>query len=91
MEHEKCSFETSGVEFGDNKLTFNETFKEQPMTLDYVLEKNNGKTIVSIIVHPALKFPMSWLFNLFMKRKFKSNMNQSLRQLKKYCEQKALH
>ncbi|HYV95524.1 MAG TPA: DUF2652 domain-containing protein [Chitinophagales bacterium] len=88
MEHEHCTFETSGVEFGDNKVTFFETFKEYPMTFDYVLEQKNGKTSVSIIVHPALKFPMRWMFNLVMKRKFSSELIQTLAQLKKYCEER---
>lgn len=88
MEHEQCTFETSGVEFGENSLTFSETFKKHPMTFDYALERNNGTTKVQIIVHTALKFPMNMLFNLVMKRKFISDTKKTLRQLKAYCEQK---
>jgi hypothetical protein len=88
MEHEHCTFETSGVEFGDNRVTFSETFKEHPMTFDYVLGQKSDKTYVSIIVHIALKFPMSWMFNLVMKRKFSSELIQTLAHLKKYCEER---
>ncbi|MEO6132520.1 MAG: DUF2652 domain-containing protein [Saprospiraceae bacterium] len=88
MEHEQCTFETSGVEFGDSRVSFTETFKEQPMTFEYVIERKNGKATVSIFIHQLLKFPMNWVFNLFMKRKLISQTNQTLHRLKKYCEEK---
>jgi len=86
MEHDNCTFETSGVEFRENRVTFSETFKEHPMTFEYIMERNNGNTIVSVQVHLALKFPMSLVFSLMMKRKLISELNQSLHNLKEYCE-----
>lgn len=90
MEHEKCTFETSDVRFTDDERTFSETFKEHPMTFDYVVKKSDGRTSVSFVIHPALKFPMSILFNLFMKRKLVSETKQTLENLKAYCEEKAV-
>lgn len=88
MEHEQCTFETSGVEFGDERVSFTETFKGQPMTLEYVIEQKNGKSAVSILIHQAMKFPMNWAFHLFMKGKLISQTNKTLQRLKKYCEEK---
>lgn len=88
MEHENCNFETSSVELGDNRITFSETFKEHPMTFEYILERKSGNTLVGINVHRAMKFPMNLMFNLVMKRKFRSEINETLRRLKAYCEGK---
>jgi hypothetical protein len=89
MEHDNCTFETSGVDLRENRVTFSETFKEHPMTFEYILERNNGNTIVSVLVHPALKFPKNLVFNLVMKRKIRLELNETLLRLKTYCEGKA--
>lgn len=91
MEHEKCTFETSGVEREDNRVTFSETLKQHPMTYEYVLERKNDSTVVSMIIHQAFKVPINLLYHLVIKRKILSEANQTLQQLKVYCEAKAIH
>ena len=88
MEHEKCTFQTSAVEFGEHRARLSETFLEHPMTFDYELEEAGGKTKLVLQCHNAFSLPMKWMFNLFFKKKFHSERWKSLEQLKKYCEQK---
>lgn len=90
MEHEQCTFETSGVEHSDNRVSFSETFKEHPITFDYILERNIRSTTVTIQVHHGFSIPMVWIFNLVMKRKISTEASQTLARLKTYCE-KNLH
>ncbi len=89
MEHEKCTFQTSSVKFGEGNVNFSETYLEHPMTFNYLIEGIDNKTKLTLECHNAFNLPMRWLFNLFMKRKFKADILKSLSRLKTYCEQKA--
>jgi hypothetical protein len=89
MEHEKCTLQTSGVEFGERLAQLSETYLEHPMTFDYEVEEMDGKTRLQLECHSALSLPMRWMFNLFMKKKFNSETLKSISQLKYYCEQKS--
>lgn len=89
MEHEKCTFQTSGVEFGERRARLSETFLEHPMTFNYEVEEVDGKTKLRVECHNAFSLPMKWMFNLFMKKKFNSETLKSMSQLKNYCEQKS--
>ncbi|HEY6504505.1 MAG TPA: DUF2652 domain-containing protein [Chitinophagaceae bacterium] len=86
--HEKCTFQTSAVEFGERSIRLSETFLEQPMTFDYIVEERAGKTNLTLECHPAFSLPVKWMFNLFMRKKFNSDTSRSLLQLKNYCELK---
>ena len=90
MEHEKCTFETSGVEITDNGVSFSETFKEHPITFDYILRRNADHTSLSLKIHPDLKIPKKWLFDLIMRRTMNNDSKQTLKNLKAYCERKVL-
>jgi hypothetical protein len=89
MEHEKCTFQTSDVEFGENSARFSETYLEHPMTFDYLVEEAEGKIRLTLECHNAFSLPMKWMFNLFMKKKFNADIIKSISQLKNYCEQKS--
>jgi hypothetical protein len=90
MEHEKCTFETSGVEITDNGVSFSETFKEHPITFDYVLQRHHDHTSLFLKIHPALKIPKKWLFDLIMKRMINNDSKRTLKNLKAYCESKVI-
>jgi uncharacterized protein YndB with AHSA1/START domain len=90
MEHDKCTFQTSKAEFGEHNLKLSETFLEQPMTFDYLIEDSNDKTKLTLECHDAFGLPMKWMFHLFRKKKFSAETQKSLEQLKNYCEAKAL-
>ncbi len=89
MEHEKCTFQTSGVEFGERRARLSETFLEHPMTFNYEVEEVDGKTRLTLECHNAFSLPMKWMFNLFIKKKFNTDTLKSLSQLKNYCERKS--
>jgi len=86
MEHEKCTFQTSGVEFGERRARLSETYLEHPMTFDYEVEETAGKTKLTLECHAAFSLPMKWMFNFFMKKKFDAETLKSITQLKNYCE-----
>jgi hypothetical protein len=88
LEHEKCTLQTSNAEFGEHVAKFSETLLEHPITFDYLVEEADGKIKLRLECHSAFSFPMKWMFNLFMKRKFKAETKNSLVQLKNYCEKK---
>lgn len=90
LEHEKCTFQTSAVKFGEHRTQLSETFLEHPMTFNYEVEEINGKTTLTLECHNGFLLPMKWIFNLFMKKKFNSDMLRSMEQLKNYCEGIAL-
>jgi len=89
LEHEKCTFETSSVHFSQTGISFTETLKEYPVTFDYVLQRNYNHTLLSLRIHPALRIPKKWLFDLLMKRKMANDARETLQKLKLYCETKA--
>jgi uncharacterized protein YndB with AHSA1/START domain len=86
MEHEKCTWQTSKAEFGEHSLKFSETFLEHPMTFDYTVEEVNGKIKLTLECHNAFRLPMKWMFDWFMKKKFRADTQKSLNRLKDYCE-----
>jgi len=88
MEHDQCTFETSNVEFSPARYSFSETLKELPITFNYVMERKEDQTLVSLIIHPALKIPKKWMFDLMMKRKINRDSRKTLENLKVYCESK---
>ena len=88
MEHDKCTFETSGVAVSDTSIRFSETVKEQPITFDYLLKRNNDHTSLSLSIHPDFRIPRKWLFDMLMKRKLISESKQTLQNLRRYCEEK---
>src|SRR6185295_9989699 len=47
---------TSKVERSEGMVSFSETAADQPMSCDYILEKKNGKTKVTILIHIAIPF-----------------------------------
>ena len=77
---------TSHYELTDEGGMFSETAADQPMTCDYLVEKKNGKTLVTIFIHLAAKFPMSLFARLFMKKKMDQSLNMVLAGFKTYCE-----
>lgn len=87
--HEKCNFQTSSVEFGVRRAKFSETLLEHPVTFDYEVREENGRTVLKLERHSAFILPMKLMFNLFLKKKFNSETLQSMSQLKKYCEEKS--
>ncbi len=89
VEHEKCTFQTSSVEFGERRIGFSETYLEHPMTFNYLIEEVGKKTKLTLECHNAFILSMKWLFNLFMKKKFNADISQSLSRFKTYCEQKS--
>lgn len=91
MEHDKCTFETSSVERTDDRLSFSETFKEHPITFEYLLERNDDHTSLSLEIHPALRIPKKWLFDLMIRRKLNKDSKQTLANLKRYCEEKSVN
>jgi hypothetical protein len=88
LEHEKCTFQTTGVEFGDRRAKLSETLMEHPITFNYEVAEAGAKTKLKLECHDGFSLPMKWMFNLFMKKKFNSETLQSLMRLKNYCEQK---
>lgn len=91
MEHDKCTFETSSVERTEDRMSFSETFKEHPITFEYVLEWKGDHTSLSLEIHPALRKPKKWLFDLLVRRKLNSDSKQTLVNLKHYCEAKSVN
>ena len=75
--------------FGNDRVKVSETFLEHPMTFDYEVQQDNGKTRLNLEVHDGFSLPMKWMFGFFMKKKFNAEMVLSLSQLKNYCEEKS--
>jgi hypothetical protein len=88
LEHEKCTFQTTSVEFSDRRAKLSETLVEHPITFTYEVTEEGARTKLTLECHEGFSFPMKWVFNLFMKKKFNSDALKSIIRLKDYCEQK---
>ena len=89
LAHEKCTYQTSSVEFGERRAKFSETLLEQPMTFYYEVREENGRTKLKLECHSTFSLPMKWMFNLFIKKKFNLETLQSISRLKLYCEEES--
>jgi len=85
---------TSNIERSEGMVSFSETAADQPMSCDYILEKNpdasGGKTKLTLLLHLQIPFMKMVMFNLFMKKKLSDSMIGTMDKLKKYCEEKSV-
>jgi len=78
---------TSNIVRSEGMVSFSETAAEMPMTVDYILEKKEGKTKLTLLLHLQMPFSKMITFNLFMKKKVSAGIITTMQNLKKYCEQ----
>jgi len=86
MEKDVNDLITSDVKFSEGRMQFSETGAKVPFTCDFIAEAQNGKTKLMVLFHTKLKFPMSLMFRLFMRKKLARSMQTSMENFRRLCE-----
>lgn len=93
FDNRTIEFETVTSQFGPNKIAYGEKLNDVPpflkeMTLYYIMEEKEEKTLLSTEWHYVLKGLILKPMTPLLKRKFASTGNLALNQIKAYAESK---